>query len=172
MFVISFPDLAGGWAEGEICSSKLALPLLQSLLGPPGNSMSLFFSQIGYHARNPNMYSFRTFVCFQSAPKVQDISSQQDKAISAKKWCLTTKIHRKNNNVTWPHLQITKTCQVFACNGSMTLNKLKSNKYSLADCLGDFDFKENVHEVNLWWWPSALFFSKIARYHSKKDQIG
>ena len=30
----------------------------------------------------------------------------------------------------------------------MTLNKLKSNKYSLVDYLGDFDCKENADEVN------------------------
>ena len=39
--------------------------------------------------------------------------------------------------------------QAVASNGSLTLNKLKSNKYSLADYLGDFDCKENVHELNL-----------------------
>ena len=65
----------------------------------------------------------------------------------------------------------------------MTLNKLKSNKHSLADYLGDFDHKENVHEVNLWWWPSALFFGLFSKKlwclfvqsHgslSKKDEIG
>ena len=66
-----------------------------------------------------------------------------------KKRCLTTKIRCKNNNVTRSHLHKTETCKVFAGNGSMTLNKFKSNKYFLADYLGNFDCKENVHEVNL-----------------------
>ena len=38
---------------------------------------------------------------------------------------LTTKIRHEKNYVTRPHLHITETCQVFACDGSMTLNKLK-----------------------------------------------
>ena len=81
------------------------------------------------------MYIFCTFVCFQSAARVQDISSQRYKAISNKK----NDVRHENNYVTRSHLHITETCQVFAYNGSMTLNKLKSNKYSLAGFLGDFD---------------------------------
>ena len=83
---ISFPNLAGGRVKGEICSSKKIQVFecaLYSLLGSCGNSMFLFM-QIRYYARNCNIYIFYPFVCFQSAPKVQDISCQRYKVISNK----------------------------------------------------------------------------------------
>ena len=98
---------------------------------------------IRYFARYRNMYIF-AHLSVSSHPQ-----SPARVISNKKKRCLTTQIRRKNNYVTRPHLHITETGQVFACNGSVTLNKLKSNKYSLADYLGDFDCKENVHEVNL-----------------------
>ena len=77
--------------------------------------LCLFFMQTRHYACNWNMYIFHTFVCFQSAPKVQDISSQWYKAISTKKQCLTTKISHKNDYMAQSHLHITDTCWIILC---------------------------------------------------------
>ena len=63
----------------------------------------------------------------------------------------------------WPHLHITKTCPVFACNGSMTLNKL-NQIYILWQTISVILPGNKMYTK--WTFDDGLLLSSLVKYFS------